>query len=116
MEVIINILAQVLRPLSLGLTFTSILAGVCLGVFYNYPLNVDPRMVYHKAVAGWVFIFFVFVYRLVSSIVEGTAPIVVSNQFWGWIGIGLLWTIFCTAIYITDRISTELLFRKVKNK
>src|SRR5690349_12796372 len=105
MEVIISILAQILRPLSIGLVITSILAGTCLGIFYNYPLNIDPRMVYHKAVAGWVFILFVFLYRLVSSVVDGTTP-VVANQFWGWIGIGILWTIFCAAIYVTDRIST----------
>lgn len=113
MEVILDILAQILRPLSLGLIVTSILAGACLGIFYNYPLNIDPRMVYHKAVAGWVFIFFVFLYRLISNLLDATQPSVVS-QFWGWAGIGILWTIFCLAIYVTDRITTEMLFRKTK--
>lgn len=113
MEVILELLAQILRPLSVGLVLTSILAGTCLGVFYNYPLNIDPRMVYHKAVAGWVFIMFVFLYRMVNSLADGTTGIVVQ-QFWGWIGIAILWGIFCAVIYLTNRVSTELLYRRIK--
>lgn len=113
MEEILGIVAQILRPLSVGLIFTSILAGTCLGVFYNYPMNIDPRMVFHKAVAGWVFILFVFLYRMVNSLAEGTAGIIVQ-QFWGWIGIAILWGIFCGAIYLTNIVSTRLLLRHIK--
>jgi hypothetical protein len=109
MAELISIIQQILAPLSVQLTITAILAGVCLGVFYNYPLNLDGRMVFHKAVAGWVFILFVFIYRVVNAIQEGVA----LPQLFGWIGIGLLWTIFCVSIFITEEVATTLLVRRL---
>jgi len=112
MEQLIAALQQIAAPLSVELMGGAIAAGVCLGVFYNYPLNIDPKTVFHKLVAGWTFILFIFIFRLVNSIITpaGTRPV---TSFFGWIGIALLWGLFCLAIYITDIVAIKLLARKV---
>lgn len=99
MEIIINFLAQILAPLSLGIVFTAILAGIFLGAFYNYKLNIPEEFVFHKAVAGWAFLAFIFMYRIFTSVATGA----VSPNFFGWIGIAILWAIYCGSIYIGER-------------
>jgi hypothetical protein len=98
-EGIIQILAQILAPLSLGILTTAIIAGIVLGLFYNYPLNIDPDVVFHKMVAGWSFIVFIFVYRIVTSIVTGIA----GPSPLGWVGIAILWGVYCGSIWATER-------------
>lgn len=115
MVVLIEIIQKILSPLSVGLTFTAILAGICLGVFYNYPLNIDNRMIFHKAVAGWIFILFVFIYRIVTGIVEGRLTIVTATAL-GWIGIAILWGIFCASIYVTHEVAESILIRRLNHK
>ena len=111
MQQIIEALALILAPLSVGLIFTAVLAGVIVGVLYNYPLNLDSSLVFHKAVAGWVFILFIFVYRLVNNLAQGVEP----PMIFGWIGIGLLWTIYCFAIYWTDK-SVEYINKRMRRR
>lgn len=108
---LLEFVAAILAPLSIGLVFTAILAGVILGVLYNYPLNLDSSLVFHKAVAGWVFIMFIFIYRIVSTLAIGEEP----PMIFGWIGIGLLWTTFCGAIYITDK-TVEYINRRLRRR
>ncbi len=111
MEQLIAALQQIFAPLSVELIGGAIAAGVCLGVFYNYPLNIDPKTVFHKLVAGWTFILFIFIFRLVSSIInDSDRPV---TNFFGWIGIALLWGLFCSAIYVTDIVAIRLLEKKI---
>ena len=111
MEQLIVALQQVFAPLSVELIGGAIAAGVCLGVFYNYPLNIDPKMIFHKLIAGWTFILFIFIFRLVSSAFGSNRPQV--NSYLGWVGIALLWGLFCLAIYVTDLVAVKLLEKKI---
>ena len=111
MEQLIAALQQIAAPLSVELIGGAIAAGICLGVFYNYPLNIDPKTVFHKLVAGWTFILFIFIFRLVSNAFGSHRPQV--NSYFGWVGIAMLWGLFCLAIYITDIVAIKLLARKI---
>jgi hypothetical protein len=94
--------AGILAPLSISLVLAAVFAGLFLGAFYNYLLEVPEWVVFHKLVAGWAFIAFMFMFRLA----EGAA-----TSFFGWIGIGLLWGLFCLFIWLGNR-----LVRKITGK
>lgn len=103
------ILAQILQPLSVGLVATAIISGLLLGGFYNYSFDLPDSMVVHTLAAGLGFLVSIFSYRLMTSIVGGAAV----PTIFGWIGIALLWSIFCLSIWGGESIIKKV-FRRFR--
>lgn len=109
MDILINFLAQILAPLSVGIVITAIGAGLFMGSFYNYQLKIQESIVFHKAVAGWAFIAFIFMFRVATAL---TTPGSAVPSFLGWVGIALLWGIYCGSIYVGERLVKKILRRQ----
>ena len=109
MDILINFLAQILAPLSVGIVITAIAAGLFMGSFYNYQLKIQESLVFHKAVAGWAFIAFIFMFRVATALATPGAEV---PNFLGWIGIGMLWGIYCGSIYVGERLVKKVLKRQ----
>lgn len=97
MEALQTFVAEFLRPLSASLIATAIFGGLFFGRIYNRILDVPPKMVYHKLVAGVGFIFLAFIFRLVSSFISTGAAV---GSFVGWLAIMALWALYCLFIWI----------------
>lgn len=104
MTMLLTLLYGILAPLSIELLLAAITAGLLFGGIYNYRLGLPENMAYHKLVAGWGFIFCVFIFRLGSAALAGT---VITNPL-GWIGIALLWGIFCLFIWSGTKIASAM--------
>lgn len=112
MEELIGFIAQVLAPLSIGIVFTAIVAGIFMGVLYRYRFSPNEDVVLDVLVAGWSFLAFIFTFRAVSAAVGGT----VAPMFFGWIGIGILWAIYCGSILVGERIAGRIRRKLLKHK
>jgi hypothetical protein len=99
LEEIIHLVGEILAPISPGLLFAVLVAGFIFGVVYVYKLNLVPEDIFHITMAGWVFIVGVFLYRFVTFFAGGPAP-----GFAGWLGIALLWAIYCVMMMIGSKI------------
>jgi hypothetical protein len=93
---IVHFLQSVAAPLSYELMFGAIVAGLVIGAFYNRRANIPRRFVYHKAVTGVSFILFLYSFRAMTVFFTGG---VVANPA-GWLGIAVLWIIFCFFIWL----------------
>ena len=93
---LIQMLQQIAAPLSPYLLLCAIVAGLVFGVIHNSRRNI-PGLVYYQFGAGLNFLIFILVFRLLSSIVGGTPILGIAL---GWIGITILWSIFCLFIRI----------------
>lgn len=80
------------------------MAGLIFGVLYVYKLNVTPEDIFHIATAGWVFIVGVFLYRFVTFFAGGPAP-----GFAGWLGIALLWAIYCITMILGSKMLKKVI-------
>lgn len=109
MEAILSFLGLVFAPLSIGIVFTAVFAGIFLGALYNYQMNIPEDLIFHKAVAGWTFIFFILVFRIASTITEG----IVLTNYIGWIGIAILWGIYIFGIWIGQRLVKKVKKQKI---
>lgn len=104
MEILFGILAEIFMPLTAELVLGSIAAGLCFGLVYNRILDLPVSVSYHTLISGIGFIFFLFLFRLGSAIMSG---IMITNPL-GWVGIGLLWAIFCVFMWIGHLASESL--------
>lgn len=89
---IASIINQFLRPLGGTIIPAAIVAGLFFGYFYTRAIVPFTSIAYHVLIAGWVFIFTLFIFRLVAGD-SGTAV-------WGWLGIAFLWLIFSIFIRV----------------
>lgn len=96
---IISILQNIAAPLSPDIFLAAIVAGLIFGGIYNHFLGIPKSFVYHKLIAGWGFIVTMFLFRFLTGIITGAA--VVANPL-AWLGIGILWFIFCFFIFIAQ--------------
>ncbi len=88
---ILHFLSLIIAPLASSLFAVVLIAGFIFGVVYIYRLNVSNEDIFHIAMAGWVFMFTIFVYRVATYLAEGT----IITQAAGWLGIGLGWGLYC---------------------
>lgn len=98
-ETILGIISQIAKPLSPELLLVAIISGLLFGALYNHKVKVPKRLVYHKFVAGVWFIFSVYIFRVIQALATAGALTTVTNPA-GWIGIALLWGLFCLFIWI----------------
>jgi len=96
MEVILAFIAAVFAPLSSTLILAVIIGGLFHGALYNWKLNIPKSFVSHQLTAGIAFLSTLFIFRSLTAVFEGTA--LVSPA--GWIGIAILWSIFCLFIWV----------------
>lgn len=96
MEAILQALSAITAPLSSEMVLGAIVAGLFFGAIYNHSLRLPISFSYHSLIYGLGFILFLFLFRLGSALLAGA---VIVNP-WGWVGIGLLWALFCTFIWI----------------
>lgn len=104
MAALLAFLHGLLAPLSIEIILAAIVAGLFFGGIYNYRLGLPEGMAYHKLVAGWGFILCVFIFRLMSATLTGA---VIANPA-GWLGIALLWGMFCLFIWLGRKIAFAL--------
>lgn len=104
MELFLVFLAAMLKPLSLEIILAALTSGLFLGAIYNHRLALPESMVYHQLIAGLTFIMCMFLFRLGSSIIGG---VLIPNPA-GWLGIGILWGIFCLFIVLGRFIAKKL--------
>lgn len=96
MENLLLFLQSVFAPLSYALILAAIVAGISFGAIHYYRYKLSEWVIYHTLLGGINFIAFVFIFRLLDGILAGAA---VTNPA-GWIGIGLLWALFCFCIWV----------------
>jgi hypothetical protein len=93
------ILHAMLSPLSLPIVLAAMTAGLFFGRIYNRRNHLPDSIIYHKMVTGWGFLFFMFLFRGADQVLAGKGAIIFIS-FFGWIGVGILWTIFIAFIWI----------------
>lgn len=86
-----EIIKALLRPLEGGIIFAAIFAGLIFGYGYNRRLRLPARLIFHKWVAAAVFLIFV---AAVRWVITGTV------QPAGYVGVAILWGIYCIFIYL----------------
>lgn len=98
MDHIIDILVQVVKPLAdPAIILSCLIGGVFFGAIYDRKQGLPSTMAYHYFFVGWVFIFTVFLFRFI----EAGATV---GSVLGWLGIGLLWGVYCLCIWIATKI------------
>lgn len=105
MEVLIQFVGHVLAPLSPGLLFAILTAGLIFGFIYIYKLNITTDDIFHIMMAGWVFILGLFIFRYVTFITGGTTV----GLGTGWLGIAIGWALYCGTMHIGSLILKKVM-------
>lgn len=109
-----TLLQDILAPLPPDIFLAALVSGLIFGALYNAKLNLPRVTIWHYARVGINFIILLFVFRSLYVLLIGA---VVSNPF-GWIGIGILWLMYCLFIFIGQVTAEKFMDyreKKVKN-
>lgn len=108
---VVDFIAAFSRPLDLSIVVAAVISGLILGKFYNQRLNLPPSYAFHKWVAATAFLFMVFLVRLIA---------VGTFQPAGYLGIAVLWGIFCFCAFLGQKIyirkGADVLVGKVRKR
>lgn len=69
----------------------AVFSGLFFGAIYNHNRKLPTIVIYHQFVTGVGFLLTLFLFRLLSTLFGAAA---VANPV-GWVGILILWAIFC---------------------
>lgn len=106
---IVQFIMGIFAPVSPGMIISLTIAGFIFSFIYIFKLNINQEDIFHIAMCGWVFIASIFLYRMVSSLTGGPVPSVS-----GWLGVALLWGIYCLSTSISMRLLCK--FKKRLNE
>lgn len=94
LELIIAAIQAVLSPLSSSIVLAAVFSGLFFGAIYNHNRHLKEITIFHQYVTGLGFLVTVFLFRAIGAIFGAAA----STNPAGWLGIVILWSIFCFCI------------------
>lgn len=92
---VVQILLEILRPLTNYTLVAALVGGLIFGRVYNKRLRIPNFVLYHQLIAVLVFLVSVGVVRVIAT---------GSLAFAGYIGIGILWGLFLFFTFLGSKL------------